>query len=221
MENFDGYLFVIYSCKKYLENANKIYNYVNNRLNNTKVVIIYGENMDQEYKIQDHYLILNVPDDYYSLNLKTYKLLFIVSRFFNQVKGIIKCDDDIIPNIKSLQKFLSSDNINTINYCGKISKVNHNFTYNFANNPKYNIEFPVVQYCGGPMYYLGRPSLEIFKNGMIRMHLAEDIMVGLNLIEKQIYPINYDLYSDNEHDINIVSYHNSNRNQKIINKYLQ
>jgi hypothetical protein len=58
--------------------------------------------MDKEYKIQDHYMILNVPDDYYSLHLKTYKLLFVLSRFFPKIKGVIKCDDDIIPNITSL-----------------------------------------------------------------------------------------------------------------------
>ena len=28
MEKFDGYLFVIYSCKKYLDDANRIYNYL-------------------------------------------------------------------------------------------------------------------------------------------------------------------------------------------------
>jgi hypothetical protein len=40
MEKFDGYLFVIYSCKKYLDDANRIYNYLNNKLSDTKVIIM-------------------------------------------------------------------------------------------------------------------------------------------------------------------------------------
>lgn len=220
MESFNGYLFVIYSCKKYLDDANRIYNYLNNKLSNTKVLIIYGENMNQEYKIQDHYLILNVPDDYYSLNLKTYKLLFILSRFFSNLKGVFKCDDDIIPNINSLEKFITDKKINKIKYCGKYVNVQHNFNYNFADNEKFNIEFPRVQYCGGPLYYLNREALDVFKNGMIRMHLAEDVMVGINLNEKNIYPINQDLYTDNENDLDKISYHNKNRNINLTkNKY--
>jgi len=219
MESFNGYLFVIYSCKKYLEDANRIYNYLNCKLNDTKVIIIYGENMEQEYKVQDHYLILNVPDDYYSLNLKTYKLLFVLSRFFSKIKGVIKCDDDIIPNITSLEKFINDNKTKEINYCGKHSNVQNQFSYNFADNPQYNIEFPKVHYCGGPLYYLNRKALDVFKNGMTRMHLAEDIMVGMNLNEKNIYPVKYDLYTDNENEIKNISYHNRNRNIKLINKY--
>lgn len=220
MEGFNGYLFVIYSCKKNLEDANRIYNYLNNKLSDTKVIIIYGENMDKEYKIQDHYLILNVPDNYYSLNLKTYKLLFILSRFFPKIKGVIKCDDDIIPNIASLEKFIKDNKTKEINYCGKYVKVDYNFNYNFADNLQYNIEFPRVQYCGGPLYYLSRKALNVFKNGMTRMHLAEDIMVGMNLNDNNIYPEKNDLYTDNENEIGTKSYHNRNKKIVLINKYL-
>ena len=44
--------------------------------------------------------------------------------------------------------------------------VNNQFSYNFADNPQYNIEFPRVQYCGGPLYYLNRKALDVFKNGI-------------------------------------------------------
>jgi hypothetical protein len=67
---------------------------------------------------------------------------------------------------------------------------------------------------------LSRYALDIFKNGMIRMHLAEDIMVGINVNENNIYPVNYDLYTDNEKEIKNISYHNKNRNIDFINKYL-
>lgn len=52
------------------------------------------------------------------------------------------------------------------------------------------------------------------------MHLAEDIMVGINVNENNIYPVNYDLYTDNEKEIKNISYHNKNRNIDFINKYL-
>ena len=37
------YIFIIYSCKKNLEKANKIYEKINNQIDNTKIYIIYGE----------------------------------------------------------------------------------------------------------------------------------------------------------------------------------
>ena len=68
----------------------------------------------------------------------------------------------------------------------------------FNNNPKYRTIFPVVRYCGGPLYYLSSKSIAIFKNKeKIVKFLAEDIMVGYNLNHNGIEPSKeYNLYGD-------------------------
>ena len=53
--------------------------------------------------------------------------------------------------------------------CVIISSTNNrysiaNLNYDFNNNPKYPTIFPVVRYCGGPLYYLSAKSLNVFKN---------------------------------------------------------
>jgi hypothetical protein len=70
------FLFIIYSCKKYLHKSEKLYNKINSKLNNCKILIIYGDtNLESDYKlIDDKYLILKIEDSYEYLNKKTYCL---------------------------------------------------------------------------------------------------------------------------------------------------
>ena len=215
---YDSYLFIIYSCKKNLENANKQYNYLLAKgLVGYKIFIIYGDDLgSREFRISDKYLILNVADDYYSLNKKTIALLNVVNKLFPNIKGMLKCDDDIIPNINHLNNFISSEKIKTIEYCGYYLNNKAKCTYFFYNNPTMPTTLPIVQYCGGPLYYLSKKSINIFKNtNDIIMHIAEDVMVGVTLNKFGIYPINdYPLYSDTFTDKRM-SYHNSEHKSNI------
>ena len=215
---FNEYIFIIYSCKKNLFYANNIYNVIKNKLEKCKIFIIYGDTIKTDYKLIHNYLILNVLDDYESLNLKTLKIFETVNTIFPNIKGIFKCDDDIIPNINHLNTFINLDIINTIDYCGY--KVNIEKESNHKN-----IILPIVQYCGGPLYYLSKKSLDIFKNinenenknKNIIMHISEDLMVGLNLNANNIFPYDYKLYDIKLNDICLISYHNYNRDINLFN----
>ena len=217
-DGYYGYLFIIYSCKKNLENANMQYKYLLAKgLVGYKIFIIYGDDLgSSEFKISDKYLILNVADDYYSLNKKTIALLNVVNKLFPNIKGMLKCDDDIIPNINHLNNFISSEKIKTIEYCGYYLNNKDNHTYFFNYKPTMPTTLPIVQYCGGPLYYLSKKSINIFKNANdIIMHIAEDVMVGVTLNKFGIYPINnYPLYTDTFTDKSL-SYHNSEHKSNI------
>jgi hypothetical protein len=223
--NYTDYIFVIYSCKKNLSYSNNIYNLLKNKLEKCKIFIIYGDTtIKTNYKIIHNFIILNVKDDYDNLNYKTIELIKTINTIYPNVKGIFKCDDDIIPNINHLNTFINSDIINTIDYCGRFSCFTKTKTH-FEIKLQKEINIPIVKYCGGPLYYLNKNSLDIFKNMIenknIIMHECEDIMIGLNLNSNNVFPYDYNLYSDTENDIDKISYHNHNsgreRDIKIFN----
>lgn len=75
------YIFVIYSCQKNLQLANKMYNiYFSNTqlLNyiNMKVLIMYGDDtIEPDFLIKDDkYLVLQCKDDYENLCSKSLRL---------------------------------------------------------------------------------------------------------------------------------------------------
>ena len=101
-------LFIIYSCKKKLDLSEQLYDMVNDKLKNCKVFLMYGdESISEEFKIIDNkYLVLKVPDYYENLREKTIQMFSAVENAFPNVKGCFKCDDDIIPCIKSLNIYI-------------------------------------------------------------------------------------------------------------------
>ena len=119
-----NYLLLIYSCNKYLNKAEILFSEINNFSSNCKTYIIYGNpDLDSDYEIiDDKYLILKVEDSYEYLNKKTLILFKTIITLYPDITGILKCDDDIIPNNYYLNNFLNvylNNNIN-IDYCGVI-----------------------------------------------------------------------------------------------------
>lgn len=215
-ESYSDYIFIIYSCKKNLSYANNIYNYIKNKLEKCKIFIIYGDTkLETEYKIIGNYIILKVLDDYHSLYLKTIQLFKTINILYPNTKGVFKCDDDIIPNLKHLNSFILSDTINTIDFCGRIID---NVKIQECRNIMYNkiTMIPIVKYCGGPLYYVSNKSIDYINNNTI-IHDSEDVMIGLTLNSKSIYPYNYNLYTDTLSDISTISYHNSTRDATVFN----
>jgi hypothetical protein len=218
------YIFIIYSCKKKLSYANNIYNQLKNKLINCTIYIIYGDTtIEGDYKMLYNYIILNVEDDYYNLSKKTIAVINTVNTIFPSIKGMFKCDDDIIPNIHHLNTFISSNIIkeNQTNYCGQ--SINHktsyyceNKDYKYSSNSKLLI--PLVDHCPGPLYFLSKISMNIFSNyENIVYHECEDILVGLTLNIKEIFPNNYNLFSNEIENINSISIHNHKRNNDLFN----
>jgi hypothetical protein len=223
------YLFIIYSCKKNLEQAENIYQFLVSKKfqEHCQIYIIYGNDARKEFQesialnhiLEEHHIVLNTPDDYYSLNKKTLSMIHAVQYLFPTILGLFKCDDDIIPNVVHLTYLITSAKLASIDYCGNKVNNEHEYTYNFNNNPEYSSIFPVVRYCGGPMYYISKHSLDTFTNIQpIKLFPAEDIMVGYHLNHASIEPspLIESLYSDYVSDLNKISFHNYKHDRKYI-----
>ena len=225
-----NYLFIIYSCQKNLEQAETIYNYLvsKNFQEHCKIFITYGDSSRQEFQdvtspkthiLEDHHLILNTPDDYYSLNKKTICIFNVIQNLFPAINGLFKCDDDIIPNVVHLTDLITSSTLEPIVYCGNKVNISQEFIYYFNDNPNYKTIFPVVRYCGGPLYYLSKRALDTFKNiETITLFLAEDVMVGYHLNHAGIEPSSQiiSLYSNEVSNINTISFHNYKHETKYL-----
>ena len=214
------YLFIIYTHKGNLHKARVLYNFVKPRLvANCKCYMMYGiHELETAYKIiNDEILIIRCQDGYEYLNYKSIILFEVVNIAFPNIKGIIKCDDDIIINMQNINNFLTNSALN-VDYCG--GKI-HNVTkpkysgYHIpkVNNNKYKkpMHIPVVKYCGGPMYYLSSKALKIFTQKNLYNNFFEDIMVGKNMNNHGIFPSKYIcLWTENINNLHNVSYHNYN-----------
>ena len=212
------YLFIIYSCQKNLPKAEQVYERIVNKLDKCKVYITYGattsdsvDTLDNDYKIiDDKYIVLNCLDDYDHLSDKTLLLLNTItvhlSSLFPLLKGMFKCDDDVIVNCKHINVLINCLKENN-NYCGK-----------FVGRTEENIkQFPdkhpllPALYCAGPLYFLSKKALECFSDrSQITKNYYEDVIVGYHLNKHNIYPEEgYNLYSDKISDSLKLSYHNS------------
>jgi hypothetical protein len=221
------YIFVIYTCKKNLEKANQMYNCFCEIMESTisiKLLIMYGDVIHTDYEIKDNkYLVINVDDGYEFLYLKSLQLFKIINNIFPKIKGCFKCDDDIVLNLFSLGKFIETLKYFSIDYSGVVitSIENNNNNIHLINkNINKNVNTPSAIYCGGPLYYLGKKSLDIIENIIIKdvEHIFyEDLMIGYILNKNNIYPIHSNLYNNdvllyNTLMYNCCSYHNTKHN---------
>ena len=210
------YFFLVYSCKKYLKKSNLIYDIVSQNLSEYFIpLVIYGEpgmgngNETPMYEVRsERYLILNACDHYEGLSEKTMKMVLsyssLKSMYENlenengkengneiEIKGLIKCDDDILPNIQHLKQIYHylQDNP-TVDYCGKVCHVpnsNSNHHFGKCSDPKFNtLQFiPTCRYATGPMYFLGNTCLsflhQLYNEKKMEYCFYEDIMIGNNL----------------------------------------
>lgn len=231
------YVFIIYSHKLKINhclNMAEKYKDIN-----AKIYIVVGdENIDNEYIIKDNIIILKCDDSYDCLTYKTLKLFKVIELIESNITGLFKCDDDIILNIDRFNTFLKLLN-NDIHYSGcKIKMVASNNILHKTNElKKYNTKklykyFEITTiglslYCAGPLYYISLYAIKKFNNlSYIEKFIAEDVTVGYNLNKLNIYPIDYNLYTDSlilYYNINnIIAYHNIKRigniqNNNIIN----
>jgi len=214
------YIFAIYSCQKYLKRAEDMYiTFLRGQLpSNIKVIIIIGEknNTSIEYKIiNDLYLILNIEDTYEELSNKSIQLFRNVYTLFPNCIGCFKCDDDMLPNVKHLQKMVSLISQYKPNYFGKLraycQEEQHHVgkTTNGIITP-YNIIIPEgTEYCGGPLYYLSRLAMSCFLNQYVEKYICEDVTIGYHLHKNRICFSEFEsIYTNYFEYINTCSVHN-------------
>jgi hypothetical protein len=208
------FIFVIYSCKKNLDTkSNLLFHLINDKLPKCKCYIVYGDDtISTEYEIiQNKYLILNCGDYYEHLSQKTIALLNVMEKIHPKVKGIFKCDDDILPNTSKLNELFAYILSNNPEYLGcDIKKENdsyENYHRDKVHDPKYNDKQMIYYRCNyvtGPLYYLSIHSIRTFnanisefiKDKDITEYFPEDNIVGYILNSQNIFPVYYKTYYD-------------------------
>jgi len=243
MDTDTDFLFIIYSCKKNTRSSTEIYKKINNKLTRTKAYILYG---DQEYfkntlyadklyadklyadklyadklyaVIDDKYIILNTEDTYDTLNNKTLLLLQTVYKLYPSIKGLFKCDDDMIVNIIHINNVINDLILNKIqdnDYIGKNVDVRNINLHHMKMEGKENNVTLGIKYCGGPLYYVSNKAIKLFTTMTCDSIYYEDVMVGNHLYKTNIYPNpTMELYSDFNVNCNKISYHNKIHNNQL------
>ena len=229
------YIFIIYTCKKNINKAIKMYNrYLSNTILLDRIkmrpIILYGDpTISNNYELLDNkFLILKCGDDYISLNSKSINMMFAVHSLFPNIIGCFKCDDDIIINFDSISHFITSSKIFSINYAGTTC-ILHTKENNTAHlNKKMDtpienviINTPNVIYCSGPLYYLSNKAIKIISDEPVTQILLnmfyEDVIIGHILNKHDIYPIHILLYQDNIKMLNCTrsSFHNTEKKNTV------
>jgi hypothetical protein len=225
------YIFVIYSCQKNLEIANKMHSiyFSNTQLLNyfkMKVLIMYGDvTIGHEFLIKDDkYLILKCEDDYENLCSKSLRLFKAIHCLYPNALGCFKCDDDVIINMNSLIYFLNYFKTNNdIDYTGtrlmvkeKKNNIVH-LKYKQMGTTK-TINTPSAIYCGGPMYYLSKTAISAVSGVKPDDYVSifyEDLMIGHILNKSKIFPTQTRLYSDYLQEFQSYSFHNTNKRKTL------
>jgi hypothetical protein len=230
------HLFIIYSCYKNLHKANNLYNYVNNKLTGCTVYIAYGSpnTIDSDnlatkctYRmIDEKYIVLDVEDSYEYLNLKTCTLFKAIGCMpsHSDIQGVFKCDDDVIPNVGHLNKFILGDNMTSIDYAGNRANGGYLSTYHLSKklSKEFNkpISVPRVPFARGPLYYLSKRSIGIFSaetQHLLIQNFFEDVMVGCNLSNHGIQLTKFPLFSNDINAIKHISHHNEHHVKSVEN----
>jgi hypothetical protein len=177
---------------------------------------MYGDiQLPTPYQINEKYLILKCNDHYENLCEKTIYLCKTITYIFPEIKGMIKCDDDIFPNIKKLNELITLVSMNDIHYLGTVvnpSQFNSIFHYNKRSSTSYTLSKQIqpIEYISGPIYYVNNYSMNLLWKTNVDNYSFEDVMVGHILHEHNIKPYNYKVYSDHIHEIDSYCIHNCN-----------
>ena len=190
--------FFIYSCRKKLSQARRLYSFLQNKI--PHVYIVYGDpTLEELYRLDhsNHHLILRCNDDYTSLSFKTRRLLQVVPRLWPDMTGMIKCDDDILPSLfhwREIQQLVEDEHPA---YLGKSCfqrKLVTKFSRHHEDIKDLDMEYvlPVCTFAAGPLYYLSREAVKHLQK-TIEFCFHEDIMVARHLAAYNIslrpYPI--------------------------------
>jgi hypothetical protein len=197
----DKIIFAIYSCRKYQARAEFLYRLLEGRLPQDKVElwIFFGSDDQGPIESSCDHCILDCPDGYDNLTKKTLTL-FSECLSYN---GIIKCDDDIFPNLNYLRKFVDHVIVNKhIDYAGRRLDVKEHYGTSFVG--KGNLRkpplIPKCSYCAGPIYYLSWRTMHALVNSYnassLVLNYNEDVTVGHNLGILGIEPTHNPLYCD-------------------------
>ena len=116
------FIYVICSCKKKLDISKNILNFLKKYNEKFVSYIVYGdENIDSDYIIEDeNIIVLKNNDNYEEMSKKVINLFRYINNKFPNIKGLIKSNDDILPNVEHIFEIFKNSLAKNINYGGKI-----------------------------------------------------------------------------------------------------
>lgn len=227
--DFD-FVFAIYSCKKNLDiKTTLLFHFIHEKLPNCKCYIVYGDNrISTEYEIDDKYLILNCGDNYDDLSPKTIMLFRVIEKIHPTIKGVFKCDDDILPNINKLKELFTYilNQEPEIHYLGNVLKKEQvsyeGYHISKIQDKKYDKKLITYScsYTSGPLYYLSMYAVKVFNQEIMEFtkdketteYFYEDNIVGYILNSRNIFHIHYKTYYDYMNQYNLGSIQNIDNN---------
>ena len=201
----------IYTCKARLNDALQVYDMLWNV--EGKKYIVYGDSIEEEYRLTDTCLILNVGDYYEHLSDKTKKMFQVAEKLFPG-ESILKMDDDIIPNSMMIQEQLHQ--LKEIQYAGRCCTSEEHESVHHVGKVKdtaYDIPMmvPATNSTAGPMYYLGPHAIHAL-NQSPHSFFYEDVTVGYCLNHAGFVPKDTVLYHDED---TTSTYHNHSNHKKL------
>jgi len=194
----------IMSCKKNKSKVESLKSLWLNACGFKYVIVMADPNLKSPFQhdIYTNELIVKCPDNYDSLSLKVLLGIKAIDNIFKP-KGIFKIDDDVLIRIQQLRNFVKIALRESIDYAGKVTfDINQWSLYHqgrcvaekLNNEPQF---IPNVPYARGPIYYLSKKSIKvIIKTMQAKDHLYEDVLIGLTLDKKKIYPANFPFMTD-------------------------
>jgi hypothetical protein len=192
-------LFAIYSCRKYQARAEFLYHLLDSRFPGVDICIFFGKDGLAPIQTSCTHCILDCPEGYDNLTKKTLTMFADCVSY----RGIIKCDDDIFPNLNYLRKFVDRVIASShIDYAGRRLDVDeHASSWHIGKGSNTEpIIIPQCSYCTGPMYYLSSRAMRALVNAWtaetLVLNYNEDVTVGHNLGLLGIEPTHNPMYCD-------------------------
>ena len=224
------FLFLIYSSNERMHIAEHLYNMI--RMEDcVKYIVICNPLLDNHYNILNNkYIVLKTEDTVYS-DTKCYLMFHLINQQFQNIKCIIKCNDNIIPNIMSLTHYTKYDfdymgncmgNM-LLNYMNPMFIMNINGIKKYCNNMQLECK-EVKLYCDKldnfnlfSFININTKYIYVILCGRLGNQLFQIASgYGMSKKHKRIMILTYDGLSPEEYSKNIFS-KNLLYTQKIIN----
>jgi hypothetical protein len=221
------------SCYKNEEYFQKLewvrkYKLIKENFPNIYIYRILGNNKNN-VKIQENIPIINVecPDNYEYLITKVFKSIKVAYEIHKDLDYLVKVDDDVEINIIKLANLLNKNDIDYGGFCMDVDyqhiTVHHKGKCESDDFNNKNIILEPFKSCAGPIYVLGKKSVNIINNNKIPTPdidiLNEDVYMGNLLIKynninrTDLYNLYSDFYYDYIHNDQYISWHNFNKSE--------
>lgn len=204
---------MLMTCRKNMHKVEKAKKVWLNKCKTPYVILVGNPKLSLPYSYDksSHILEVHCADDYESLSKKVYLGIVAVDAEFSP-SGILKVDDDILVRNRLLEKFL--DMKDKKDYEGDIAKnVDHWSDYHIGKcSYTDSVYVPNIKYCRGPIYYVGRRSIDIICDRMDPSdHLYEDVLMGMVLNHNSVLPRQQPFMTDFLHEYlkneDIIAFH--------------